>query len=220
MSLDRDTVRNLIVDLRDRRGMSFGSIRDTMKNEYGYEASRQAICGIYKRAKAAMEKRPEIEKAQYNCGVLVANLLARGYTTSDLEKEPVKYGLPAGYEHKAMHRALEAVPKLRDKAYESIVAEFQHGIMAGKSLEDMRESARYGGIDVTDKQFVRAIADAHVQLIRGKVVDYLKQEYVTHGDRETVREILDRLKLDISVYQICGSDCGEEDAMGAEGVTD
>ena len=220
MALDRKTIRTLIVDLREGENMSFEDIRDTMEELYGYKASRQAVCGIYNRAKEAMKRKPQKDLAKQTLGVNVANLLARGYTMTTLEKDPKKFALPEKCGRWAMSEALELVPGLREQAYENIVDELRYLLMSGAGLQKMKKAVRYGKTPMTNKAFVQAVADAYVPLVQAHVAEFLKEEYALHGDKDIVQETLAKLNLGIPVHQVCGSDFDIDDSIRPEDVVD
>ena len=55
--MDKDTLRNIIVDMRNK-GMTFDAISDRLRSDYGVIKSRQAVHGMYIRAVNSKLEKP------------------------------------------------------------------------------------------------------------------------------------------------------------------
>lgn len=210
MVLDRNTIRNLIVSLRDNDGMTFENISTVMEDRYGYKASRQAINSIYNRAKASLKRCGQVNKQQYSLGVNVANIIARGYKLSDIECAPEKFGITVGVDRKKLTDALNLVGGLTHEIYDSIVIGIKQGILVGEDRDRLVATASYGDVAPTDKWFIKMMGDANVEIMQSMLVEYLKRRYNETGDKELIEQILKQFRLNVSVHKICGADSKKE----------
>lgn len=218
MALDRATVRALIVDLRDNKKLTFEDIRDTLKAQYGYEATKQAIYATYKRAKQASIRNKAKTDMEYSLGVKLMNLAIRGYTMKEIGDNPEEFGLDSGITVGKLRGALQKVEGIRDDVSKTLVTALKLSILAGEDRDRLYATATYGDFAPKQEVFTRLLGEAHYQIIQDLGIEYLKNEYKAHRDKDLIKYALGRLGYGVSLNSVCRDIDDEMDEMSIGGV--
>lgn len=86
--MNTETLKSLIVELRDKEGLTYQAIADLLSSQYGEVRSRQSIHSMYKSAKKEIEDSKSIDSTEeyiFNGDVL--NLAAFGYFNTEIKEE-------------------------------------------------------------------------------------------------------------------------------------
>lgn len=185
--MDNRSLKSLIVDLHDS-GISFQGVSNIIDRDYGIKKSRQAIAGLYNREK----KRNENNKTNVVASDIVNLYCILGVATEVVD-EMKALGSQVSYRY-----VLDTISK--EKLYlESIRVEIVDMIVEMikncDSVEDIRKSIKYKGVEVSDKVFKEFIKRAFSIYIKDVVINEINWFSGELRDKALVNEIKRELRV-------------------------
>ena len=141
--MDKLTLKSLIIELKDN-GHTFQAISDILREEYGIDKSRQAVCGLYNRAVSKTEDSTEDLVLKSD----IINFYCLGYSNEQIRNifSDKEVSL-----HK-IHLALEDNNSIIEKTNEQIGI-LKELMKVCTTAEILKKSLEYKDQSITDNRF-------------------------------------------------------------------
>lgn len=188
--MNMETLKPLIVEMREKEGMTFQAIADHISEEYGVVRTRQGIQSIYKRA--VKEMNDPLKKDEYLFEADVKNLYALGYFITEIEVEL------AGVYPNAVYNRIRKV--VNDAALE--IGTIQEGILGQVKVlmshshfyKELEGQIKYKEWEIQDRALRKYIRNAFRDRIVSKVQEELRNLEGFMGDSSEVSLLRSELK--------------------------
>jgi len=191
--MNLETLRGLVIELRDREGMTFQNIADTIEEKYGVVRTRQSIQGMYKRAKKDIERSKSIDSTEEYLFIGdVINLEALGYFSTEIRDE-----LKLVYSDVKYNRIRDIVRDNQNEIEEirkGITERVRELIPYYNFYRELESQIVYKEWGVKDRALRRYVKDAYKDRIVSKVRDELRKLEGFIDDGVEVTQLKEELK--------------------------
>lgn len=196
--MDRDTLRALVIKYRDEHGYTFQKISDTLREEYGVVRDRQALHGMYTRAKS----RPSNSKYKYGLTLTadVLNVYMLGYNMTQVTKLLSTEENKLTYEK--VREIIDTESDFKDDILGSKACKAVELIRTGATMAEIEEEEAYNGIQPTEKGMKEIIAEAYRMIINNTIMNELVEAYRLLDDKDIVEKIYSKLDKEVTFSDI------------------
>lgn len=194
-NVDMVTLKSLVVELKDS-GMTFQEVADTLEKKYSVVRSRQALYGIYKRAKESFK---DDEKYWITvCDVVNIACITDSYIQAVEKLQQIGVSLSYRQLLSIVNKETEYVKSVERTITANIEAQLEN-------LKDIREAVKsieYKGIGISEKRFEGYLMDACEHHIRMGIVEELSKMYRLTSNKSMVKQIGQKFNLDIKTADL------------------
>lgn len=196
--MDRDTLRALVIKYRDEQGLTFQKISDILRDEYEVVRDRQALHGLYTRAK----KRPTTGKYKYGLPLTadVLNVYTLGYNMTQVTKLLATEDNKLNYTK--VREIIDSEGDFKEDILGSKACKAVELIRTGATLEEIIEEESYNGIKPTVQGIQDIMAEAYAMIIKNGIMNELVEAYRVLGDKGIVEKIYSKLDKQITFVDI------------------
>lgn len=196
--MDKNIIRQMIVNYRDEDGLTFQAISDVLNEKYGIKKDRQSVYGIYKRAK---DKGTKDNDMKYNPEMVVdiINLNIRGYNKTRTLKilrntyKDIRYSTVTNVLNER-----EYVESIKSRVIFNIIDSIKNGV----SDKDLENSLKYKDNEVLENGFNDLVSSAYAMLIMSKIKGELVQAYNFRSDWQLIKDIIEKTKVDVQINDL------------------
>lgn len=181
--LDLQTLKTMIVELRDKNGLSFQEISDTLKSEYDIDKSRQAISGLYNRVKK--QDRDNIERQKLVMDTV--NLYCILDSATSVCNELARAGIDITY--RQVLSILKDNEGYIDKVHKSIVETIETQIDKIDDITPLVRSLDYKGVQISEKRFSEYLEEACKFNIKNSIIRQLLRVYKLSSSMSAIRNV-------------------------------
>ena len=166
--MDKRTIKSLIIELKEEN-KSFQEISDILAREYGVKMSRQAVCGMYKRATSddAINNNRNIILATTD----IVNYSALGMPESIIKETLNNRGIDVSLNK--VKSILKDNSNYLDEIYNELLKRMSWYIEHGYDLEDIKSKLQFKGVKPTESLLKSLIYSYHE-----KIYHYIKRQKV------------------------------------------
>lgn len=187
--MDMQTLKSIIIELRNQ-GMTFQEIADTLKQNYGIVKTRQAISGLYNRAKIAAtydEQTQKLVRDIVNTYCLVDNA-----TQVAEELHNMGQDIPYRKVLDIINKETEYINSVRD----TIVATMEARL---PDIKDIRElmGIQYKNVTISTKRFNEYFEEACKHHIKSSILGNLQTIYKLTSNKGMVKSIGQQFNIGI-----------------------
>ena len=189
-SMDLNTIKNIICVLRDK-GMTYQAISDKLRDEYGIVKSRQAIQGLYVRAREDRALKLSESEISIKCDVIsIYNL---GYNMTQVTKIMQKQ-----YPDITYQKVLNIIKENKEYSTNmeiTSIALLQDAFDSENDPNILKNMLSYKGVPITQTRFNYLIA----QVVTGRIKDYATSQitrmYKITGSKSDIRDICNLINV-------------------------
>lgn len=189
--MDNNTMRAFIIEHRES-GMTFQEIADEL-DKLGITRTRQAIHGIYKRAKQGNKEKIKVDSDIYN-------LAALGYNNTEIKARLEELGSTIAYQYiiDTNKEGKNVIKEINEGNIEKIRRNLDIVLVA----DDIKSILSYKNTEPTDKKADELLKEVYKSKIRDKTNKILQNAYQLTGDRKIVSDIIKEMNLDTTIKEI------------------
>ena len=188
--MDLNTIKNIICVLRDK-GMTYQAISDKLRDEYGIVKSRQAIQGLYVRAREDRALKLSESEISIKCDVIsIYNL---GYNMTQVTKIMQKQ-----YPDITYQKVLNIIKENKEYSTNmeiTSIALLQDAFDSENDPNILKNMLSYKGVPITQTRFNYLIA----QVVTGRIKDYATSQitrmYKITGSKSDIRDICNLINV-------------------------
>lgn len=189
--LDLQTLKTLIVELRDVENISFQEISRRLKDEYGIDKSRQAISGLYNRFK----RQAEVNDQNQRLVTDTVNLYCIMESATNVYDKLVEVGINITY--RQVLNILKDNEDYVNSVRQTIVANLESKIDSATDIKDLLVGLDYKGIPISKKRFNEYLESACIVHTRIAITKQLMSYYKLIGNRDIVKNTGETFGIDI-----------------------
>ena len=194
--MDKRTLKAFIIELKDEHSKTFQQISEILLNEYDIKMSRQAVCGMYKRAYNQLENNKNIIILTSD----IINLKCIGY-----DCKQIKDILSKDKENLTLTDIKNVL--LENSEYLSVVRNekinhISRLIDNGSDLDDIKGYLTFKGNKPSDNELFTLIYCASNKLIELKATEILAKTFSITENREMLKKSIEKFSLDITMRDI------------------
>jgi hypothetical protein len=179
--METTTLKTMIVELRDS-GLTYQQISDYLKTNYGVDKTRQAVSGMYNRAKAAQKYDDQTQRVICD----IVNLYCILDSAVQVTETFKEHGNNISYQF--IRRTVESEKKYIESVKSTIVANIEMQLDKINSISEL-EPIEYKGIKITAKRQREYIEAAYASHIRSRLAASLVKMYNTTSDKQMVKSV-------------------------------
>lgn len=168
--MDINTVKALTIQLREQ-GLTFNEISDLLYNTYGLKRSRQALNGLYNRAKQAEELSGI--KLLANCDIV--NVYCRKDNAVHALNELKQLGVKESYYN--ILKTINSETMYIKEVEEGIVRYIEKQLSKVRNLDELRGLLDYKGVSISDKKFYGYLEAAYKLHIKKAITMEISKAY-------------------------------------------
>ena len=178
--------------------MSFQQISNVLKNSYGIEMSRQAVCGMYNRASKKRESlgNPEAE-------VIINDILR--YSALGLNENRALDIVKRVYDSNKVNELGKRIWNRVDE-YDKIMnmnTKWTKEILRQKGeIYDIEKALEYKGVKPTKKKLNFYIKEAYTSLLREEAIKNLKEIYSITEDKKLLMDLINNTDVVINIKEV------------------
>lgn len=194
--MDSKDRREMIVRLKDNDGKTFTEISDTLYENLGVKITRQAVYGIYKRAKRNANK---IDRMEYTNKVILRVFARTGsitdtqYAMIELEKSDCKIqGDKCSYSYicRLVADHHKEIKEIKDEIKECIVSVGYEN----EKLEEIKQLLTFRDVQISDSVMAELVTEIAVK----KITQFTRKEiaYIidsSDGDTSIAKNVIKQL---------------------------
>ena len=174
------TLKSLVIQLHDNEGLTFQEISDKIAKDYGIEKTRQALNGLYKRTKEALQDKEE--KQHIICDVV--NIYCIKDNAVQTHEELIKLGIDISY--RQVLATIQEEKAYAESVRNTITANMASMIPNINDIRVIRNALEYKGVQITSKRFDGYFEDACKSMIRGNILSELSRVYRLSSNKDMV----------------------------------
>ena len=193
--MDMTTLKTMIIELKDS-GMSFQEISDYLCVEHGINKSRQALNGLYNRAKKAVGKNEERQKI--TCDVV--NLYCLLDTVSMVSREAHRIDLDITYSQ--VLNIIKGEEAYVSSVESTIIASIVSKIGSIYDIRELRKSINYKGIVISDKKLSKYFEKAYTIYIKQKIEEHLSTIYKLTSNKDMAKRVGKNFNMNITTADL------------------
>ena len=144
--MNKDTIKEIVIELRDNQGKSFQDISDYIEQQYGIKKTRQSIHGLYNRAKNKVENNVDNDLM-----LDIVNLYVLGYNISTIQK--LLYSVDNTITNYKITSVINDKSVMIDNIREAFINKVEEQIYNGNTYSNIRENLRYNENVITDNGY-------------------------------------------------------------------
>lgn len=193
--MDMTTLKTLIIELKDS-GMTFQEVADTLEKQYGVVRTRQAINGIYKRAKESLKE--DESKQRIICDIV--NLYCISDSASQVYEKLQQIGINISY--RQILNVINNETKYIESVKQTIVANLEAQISSLTDIRDALGLVEYKGVTISRKKFDEYFELACKHYIRQQVISDISRIYRLTSDKEMIKSIGQQFNIGIKTADL------------------
>lgn len=189
--MDKQTLKCIIVRLKDEENLSFNEIALTLESKYDIKMTRQAVYGMYKRAHKQIYHNKELALISND----VNNLYALGISKQDIYNtinNPIKV-----ISFSEIDRILSENKEQQKEIREAQVSKVRTLIINNSTLDIIQSSIEFKGIKPTKQVLDSLIIESCNMIIRDEAVASLRRVYNIVNDREIIKRVAKEMQIPI-----------------------
>lgn len=181
-------MKDLIVEKRDKEGLTFEQIADYFKEEYDLGISRQAIHGLYTRHK--MGKRGVKVETEKKLDII--NLCCLGYTNNKIsEKVDVSNYKVAS----VISENSEEIEEIRNSLIQKVVEKIEEG----DNYLSLKGAVEYKGVGITKTGEVGIVSSAIAKVLSKKIDDMMLDLRINGVPLDVLTKSIEKVKRDYTI---------------------
>ena len=193
--MDSTTLKATVIELRNR-GMSFQDISKYLDSNYGVSKSRQALNGLYNRAKKSSAETEERQKLICD----IVNLYCILGTAVEVTNKANILGISVTYN--------QVINIIRSK--ESYIADVRAAIVKSivdkigntYDIREFKKTIAYKGVQINNKTFDAYLEEAYTIFIKQKIEGHLSLIYRLTSDKSMAKRIGKAFNMDITTNNL------------------
>lgn len=193
--VDMITLKSLIIELKDS-GMTFQEVADTLEKRYGVIKTRQAISGLYNRAKEALK---DDESYQMTiCDII--NIYAISDSAAQVLNHLQHLGLCVNY--RQVLNVISKEKRYTENVQQTIVAKLVEQMDGLVDIREATKTIEYKGINISKKRFDEYFEKACKAFIRQDIMISLSRIYKLTSNKEMVKSIGEKFNIGIKTSDL------------------
>lgn len=195
--MDKSTLKSVIIGLKLNE-MSFADISDKLKDEYGINMSRQAVCGLYNRATSDEAVKNNLELVLKRTDI--CKYAALGLNSKSIKKivEGEEFNISIGKIDSIIKENTDYMGEIEDDMINTMF----NGLESSKSMCSILEELEYKGVKTTSKKLDYLLDKVVTKIINKRCTEVLAKTFDATGDRDLVRKMISRFNLDLTFRDI------------------
>lgn len=195
--MDKRTIKSMIIELKEE-GNSFQEISNILAKQYNVKMSRQAVCGMYKRATSD-------EAVQNNLNLVLATTDIMNYNVIGLDKSKIKDILATKDTSISLAKINEIISENSDyksTLYRDLLRKVSTMIKNGEDIESIKHKLSYKGELPSDKVIDSLFCDYATMEIKNNATGIIANIYNIKEDKTMIKKILKQFNIDISAKDL------------------
>lgn len=189
--LDLQTLKTLIVELRDVENLSFQDISYRLKDEYGVDKSRQAISGLYNRFK----KQAQINDQNQRLITDIVNLYCIMESATVVYEKLLEVGINITY--RQVLNTLKENDEYITSVRQTIVANIESKLDSATNVKELETGMDYKGVPISKKRLNEYIELACIVHTRTSITKQLMSYYKLSGNKDIIKNVGDTFGVSI-----------------------
>lgn len=189
-NMDLNTIKNIICVMRDK-GMTYQAISDKLRDDYGIVKSRQAIQGLYVRAREDRANKLSESELSLKCDTIsIYNL---GYNMTQVTKI-----LQSNYPDITYQKVLSIIKENKEYSHNMEIASIallQDSFDNEDDPNVLKNMLTYKGVPVTQNRFNYLIS----QVVAGRIKEYstsqISRMYKLTGSKTDAKDICNLINI-------------------------
>ena len=189
--MDKQTLKCIIVRLKDEENLSFNEIALRLDKQYDIKMTRQAVYGMYKRAHKLIYHNKELVLISND----VNNLYALGINKQDIYNivnNPDKV-----VSLSEIDKILSENEAQQKEIRESQISKVRTLIMNNSSMDVIQSSIEFKGVKPTKHVLDSLIIESCNIIIRDEAIASLRRVYNIVNDREIIKRVAKEMQIPI-----------------------
>lgn len=190
--ISNQVLRDLVIELREDKGLTFQEISDELQDKYGVTRTRQAISGIYNRAKNSSKLSTDTQRLKSD----IVNIYCLLGNATDVHEQLSKFRSDVNYRY--ILRVIKSEELYINSIKTTIIANIATKLMDG--VTDIKELSiiEYKSIPISDKVFKEYFELACEYALREMLTSNLARIYSINGDIQLVRSLASKFNIPIT----------------------
>lgn len=193
--MDMTTLKTIIIELKDS-GMTFQQVSDTLNEQYGVYRTRQAISGLYKRAKESMKE----DESHQRIVCDIVNLYCILDNATQVTNELQRLGINVSY--RQILNVVNKETKYIESVKQTIVANLEALICSLTDIRDALKLVEYKGVKVSKKKFDEYFELACKHYIRQEILNDLSKMYKLTSNKEMIKSIGSQFNIGVKTSDL------------------
>lgn len=181
--MNKDTIKEIVIELRDNQGKSFQDISDYIEQQYGIKKTRQSIHGLYNRAKNKVENNVDNDLM-----LDIVNLYVLGYNISTIQK--LLYSVDNTITNYKITSVINDKSVMIDNIREAFINKVEEQIYNGNTYSNIRENLRYNENVITDNGYRDILKRVYARMINKEAMKIVDKANIFTGDNKLVQELI------------------------------
>ena len=196
--MDKRTLKSLIIELRDIDGKSFREISDTLALDHDIHMTRQAVCGMYKRAtnKNSVSHNRDLVLSTTD----IVNYFAIG--KDDKEIKTILQNHNVVISNSEISRIINENQKYIIDVKQDQLNIVKGAILSCDAYDIILNKLTYKEVKPSDGVINNMIKLATASIINDRASDILARVYVIKEDKSLIKDFIGNFKLSISYTSI------------------
>lgn len=196
--MDKKTLKSLIIELRDIYGKSYREISDTLALEYDTHMTRQAVCGMYKRA-------TNKNSVNHNRDLVLSTTDIVNYFVIGKDDKEIKE-IMQNHDVEISNREISSIINENQKYIMDVkMDQFRMtkiAIFNGDDYDIILNKLTYKGVKPSDGVVNNVIKLATASIINDRASEILARVYTIKEDKSLIKDIIESFKLSVSYTSI------------------
>lgn len=189
--MDKRTLKIKIIELRDIYGLSYQDISDTLAQQYNIKMSRQAICGMYKRATSEESICTNRDLALATTDIL--NYYAIGINIREIKN--IISSSDIRISSSDISNIIENNDKYLDEILKEQIRKVTQSVINNEDIKDLITRLAYKGYEPTKNKIDLLLKISTMKLLNDKAAEVLAKVYNMTDSRELIRDISNDFRI-------------------------
>lgn len=195
--MDKRTIKSMIIELKEE-GKSFQEIADSLNKEYGVRMTRQAVCGMYRRATSSKAIQTEMDTK-----LAVADIV--NYSELGLSIQRIQELLASRDVNVSIYKInliLSENKDYRKSVHDELLSKLTKMLQNGTDLQELKMGLSYKGEQPVNKAVDSLLSEYATNEIRNKAAFILADVYNLSENKNIISNISDLYKLNLTLTDI------------------